>query len=49
MNNLGEFLRLANKTSEAINVLKEAIKLKPDDANIWTNLGVAFQQEKKNN
>ena len=35
-----------NKTSEAINVLKEAIKLKPDDANIWTNLGVAFQQEK---
>ncbi len=44
---LGEFLRQDNKASEAITILKQATELSPKDVNAWTNLGVAFQQEKR--
>ena len=33
--------------NQAINIVKQATKLAPVEANAWTNLGVAFQQEKR--
>ena len=44
---LGEFLRRDDKASEAITILEKATKLASKDASAWTNLGVAFQQEKR--
>ena len=44
---LGKFLRQDRKEASIIDILEQATELAPKDTEAWTNLGVAFQQDKR--